>query len=349
MLSQGHVGSGLEVASRVRDCAGSDLISPVTVSDQRRSEAESITRATIRHAPRVVQPDAARRHRHRRCSADLVAGLAPSTRDRRLRRRSGTPAARSGDHRSIGARIPLATSAAAVRPDPSISSATRRITITSGPTSSDIPGLVVLHDAHLHHARAACLLRDTASRGLSRRVRVRTIREAPPAAGRAGGRRIRQPPHYAWPMTRLVVAPRQGRGRAYARARPNACATNRPGARVEPSGSGTATPVSAAEAAALGAATRARASASARTRFVFGCFGGLTPDKRLSQVLDAFAAHRDHMCRRRTCCSPEASRQHFDVRPRIDALRPARLLHSHRISRDRRRADGCVAACGRRR
>ena len=41
------------------------------------------------------------------------------------------------------------------------------------------PGLTVLHDAHLHHARAAALLRTTARRRLPGRVRLRITR--PPA------------------------------------------------------------------------------------------------------------------------------------------------------------------------
>ena len=67
----------------------------------------------------------------------------------------------------------------------SISSATRAATISRGPISSSIPGLVVLHDAHLHHARAASLLDRRRTDGLRRRARL----QPPGAAARTGRHR----------------------------------------------------------------------------------------------------------------------------------------------------------------
>ena len=67
------------------------------------------------------------------------------------------------------------------------------------------PGLVVLHDAHLHHARAACLLR-TLRAGDYRAEFAWNHPQAPPAAAELAVAGFDSHLHYAWPMTRLVVA-----------------------------------------------------------------------------------------------------------------------------------------------
>ena len=45
----------------------------------------------------------------------------------------------------------------------------------------------------------------------------------------------------------------------------------------------------------------------------FGCFGGLTPEKRLPQILDAFPRRFVPTCQRRACCSPVRSAEHYDL------------------------------------
>jgi glycosyltransferase involved in cell wall biosynthesis len=178
------------------------------------------------------------------------------------------------------------------------------------------PGLVVLHDAHLHHARAACLLRTLRSDDY-RTEFAWNHPQAPPAAAELAVAGFNSHLHYAWPMTRLVVA----RARAVVVHSPGAAERLRdesPSAAIRTVRLGHGMPVSAAEAPALGAATRARLGIS-EDAFVFGCFGGLTPDKRLSQVLDAFAAIRPHVPSAHLLLAGSVPAA-FDVRPRIDAL-----------------------------
>ena len=52
---------------------------------------------------------------------------------------------------------------------------------------------------------------------------------------------------------------------------------------------------------------------------MFGCFGGLTPEKRVPQILAAFAATLASR-RRRGCCSPASRAGHYDLRGEIRRL-----------------------------
>ena len=86
------------------------------------------------------------------------------------------------------------------------------------------PGLTVLHDAHLHHARAAALLRTFRAAGLPHGVRVESPRRQP-GPGRAGGRGLRQSPLLC------LADDAPGRARLEARGRPRRGARRPPARR----------------------------------------------------------------------------------------------------------------------
>jgi glycosyltransferase involved in cell wall biosynthesis len=149
------------------------------------------------------------------------------------------------------------------------------------------PGLAVLHDAHLHHARAAALLRTRRPGD----YRVEFAWNHP--AARADLAEVAVAGfdnhlYYAWPMTRLVV---EASRLTVVHAPSLAAGLNEelPHARVEAVRLGHGEPVSDAQARA--ARTRMRQARGIQDdAIVFGVFGGLTPEKRIPQVLDALAA-----------------------------------------------------------
>ena len=149
------------------------------------------------------------------------------------------------------------------------------------------PGLAVLHDAHLHHARAAALLRT--KRADDYRAEFAANHPGvPPDLAELAVAGFDSHLYYSWPMTRLVVeASRLTAVHAPPIARqlqeelPHAAVTTVRLAHGEP----------------LGEDRIRRARSQVRATYgisddavVFGVFGGLTPEKRLPQVLDAIAA-----------------------------------------------------------
>jgi glycosyltransferase involved in cell wall biosynthesis len=151
------------------------------------------------------------------------------------------------------------------------------------------PGLTVLHDAHLHHARAAALLRTRRADDYRAELAA-SHPDAGPDLAELAIRGFDSYLHYAWPMTRLVV-----------RASKLVAVHSAPvAARLREE-----SPEAAIEAIHLGHGTRLSASqvdtlrTEARRRYgipqdaiVFGVYGGLTPDKRLPHILEAFADTR---------------------------------------------------------
>jgi glycosyltransferase involved in cell wall biosynthesis len=149
------------------------------------------------------------------------------------------------------------------------------------------PGLTVLHDAHLHHARAAALLRTRRAADYRAEFAWNHPAAAPDLAELAVAG-FDNHLYYAWPMTRLVV---EASRLAVVHAPPLAAALNEelPHARVESIHLGHGEPVS--EARARAARTKVRAArAIPEEALLFGVFGGLTPEKRIPQVLEALAA-----------------------------------------------------------
>lgn len=148
------------------------------------------------------------------------------------------------------------------------------------------PGLAVLHDAHLHHARAAALLRSGRPDDY-RREFAANHPDAPLDAAELAVRGYDSILYYLWPMTRLVLTA----------SRLSAVHSAEIAAELRAD-----LPEAAIEVIRLGHGVLVtterenRAKVEIRARFglapdtlLFGCFGGVTPDKRITQVLNAFA------------------------------------------------------------
>ncbi len=151
------------------------------------------------------------------------------------------------------------------------------------------PGLVVLHDTRLHHARAAFLLRDRRAADYRAEFAWNHPDVSPDLAELAvAGLDSRL--YYDWPMVRaLVEASRltivHGEG-ARAELLTQLAPGTSPVAAIR-LGHGTAiTPERERAARRLVRATHGLAEDAV----VFGCFGGLTPEKRIPQILAAFRA-----------------------------------------------------------
>ena len=149
------------------------------------------------------------------------------------------------------------------------------------------PGLAVLHDVRLHHARAAALLR----RGRLQDYRAEVVANHPgldPGLAEMAVAGFDTPLYYHWPMTRLIAQTSRVTA-VHTAAAASALAAEVPEATIRrvPLGHGEALDPEARQSAR--ARARARWGIPAGT-FVFGCFGGLTAEKRIPQILKAFAA-----------------------------------------------------------
>ena len=178
------------------------------------------------------------------------------------------------------------------------------------------PGLAVLHDAHLHHARAAALLRSGRN-GDYRAEFQWNHPDADPDLAELAIAGFDTHLYYLWPMTRLVAA----RSRAVAVHAPSLVdrlSAEAPDAHVAS--------IRLGHGIAVGADARARARAAVRQRLrvaddvvLFGCFGGLSPDKRIRQILDAFADTRRHAAAAHLLLAGAAP-EHYDPFADIDRL-----------------------------
>ena len=154
------------------------------------------------------------------------------------------------------------------------------------------PGLVVLHDAHLHNARAWTLLRR------QRRTDYRdeltfNHPSLDPAAASLATSGFAGPLYYCWPMLRTVVATARTVA-VHGAAVGGSLAAEYPGAAVESLRMGVIDPRTPESArAASRAAIRGR-HRLADDAFVCAAFGGVTPEKRIEQVLHAVAGARGH-------------------------------------------------------
>ena len=176
------------------------------------------------------------------------------------------------------------------------------------------PGLTVLHDAHLHHARAAQLLRVT--RAADYRAEFAANHPAaPPAMAELAVAGFDNYLYYQWPMRRLVV---NGSRTTAVHAAPLAeeLRAESPGAHVEHIRMAHGEPVPAERAARLRAFIRRRLGL-ADEQILFGVFGVLTPEKRLPQVLDAFAEVRGYVPGARLLLAGAAA-SHYDVEADIE-------------------------------
>jgi glycosyltransferase involved in cell wall biosynthesis len=162
------------------------------------------------------------------------------------------------------------------------------------------PGLVVLHDTRLHHARAALLLREK-RRDEYRRELARNEPALDPDAAELAVAGFDSRLYYEWPMvrglverSRLVAVHGDATRRELVEALsiPNSTTPNSQSAYAERIVSirlGHGQFVGAAQAAAARATIRGRYGIP-EDAIVFGVFGGLTPEKRIAQVVAAFRA-----------------------------------------------------------
>jgi glycosyltransferase involved in cell wall biosynthesis len=165
------------------------------------------------------------------------------------------------------------------------------------------PGLVVLHDTRLHHARAALLLREKRRDDYRRELAWNEPGVNPDVAELAiAGFDSRL--YYEWPMVRALVersrlvavhgeAARRELVERLSEGRGPRTEDRGPAsdldARIVSIGLGHGQLVSAEREAAARATIRARYGI-APDAVVFGVFGGLTPEKRIPQIVAAFRA-----------------------------------------------------------
>ncbi len=176
------------------------------------------------------------------------------------------------------------------------------------------PGLTVLHDAHLHHARAAALLRTLRADD----YRAEFASNHPEANADIAELAVAGfDTHllYDWPMTRLVA--RASRLVAvHSPVLADQLIASIPDARVTAIHLGHGVPLSTADVSAAGLRARERHGISADA-VVFGCYGGLSPDKRLPQILAAFAATRPYVPAAHLLLAG-AVPEHYDLRDDIE-------------------------------
>ena len=172
------------------------------------------------------------------------------------------------------------------------------------------PGLLVLHDGQLHHSRAAALMRQRRSadyRAEFAACQPGTSVDAAELAIAGFDSHL----YYYWPFTRLVVEASTVTA-VHTRALRDDLAAESPQARVEY--------LHLAHGVLVDEEDAARRRTRARSQYgipgdavVFGCFGGLTPEKRLPQILDAFKAIRPDLPRSVLLLGGEAP-AHYDLR-----------------------------------
>jgi glycosyltransferase involved in cell wall biosynthesis len=149
------------------------------------------------------------------------------------------------------------------------------------------PGLTVLHDRHVHHARAASLLQS----GRVDDYRVEFARDQPnvsPDLAELAIAGFDTHLYYSWPMTRLIAQASRVVA-VHGELLADDLRADVPEARVEPVRLGHGIALSDEDARLARDDVRRRLGVPADA-ILFGCFGALTPDKRIPQVLGAFAA-----------------------------------------------------------
>ena len=175
------------------------------------------------------------------------------------------------------------------------------------------PGLLVLHDGQLHHSRAAALMRQRRSddyRAEFAACQPDTSVDAAELAIAGFDSHL----YYYWPFTRLVVAASRMTA-VHTPALRDDLASESPEAHVEYLHLAHGSLVGEEAAGARRARVRSQYGIPADAT-VFGCFGGLTPDKRLPQILEAFGAIRHSLARPVLLLGGEAP-SHYDLRDDI--------------------------------
>jgi glycosyltransferase involved in cell wall biosynthesis len=181
------------------------------------------------------------------------------------------------------------------------------------------PGLVVLHDTHLHHARAAALLRtnrpDDYRAEFAANHRADHVDQAELAI-----RGFDTHLYYHWPMRRLLIE--RSRLTAVHSCRiAQELRDESPSAAIEGIRLGHGVTIDRAAASAASARVRQK-YAIPSDAIVFGVFGGLSPDKRLPQILAAVSALRGEIPNVRLLLAG-AVPSHYDLRGDLERWRLA--------------------------
>lgn len=175
------------------------------------------------------------------------------------------------------------------------------------------PGVVVLHDGHLHHARAWSLLR----RGRQADYRAELAfnhPELPADAAEVGLSGFAGPVYYHWPMLRAVVESARMTVVHNPRLAAELAGAHAP-ARVEAVPMGVAEPLATEERIA---AARRRCGAGPESVLV-SAFGAITPEKRIEPLLRACAVARRYCPDLRLALVGQAM-PHFDARRLAEQL-----------------------------
>lgn len=149
------------------------------------------------------------------------------------------------------------------------------------------PGLAVLHDAHLQHARAAALLRARRETEYRREFEANHP-SASPGMAELAVKGFDSHLYYQWPMTTLAVQ-RSRMTAVHSRLSAAELHETSPTAAVETVRLGHGERLSPEQAVVRRARGR-RTHGIPNDAVLFGVFGALTPEKRVPQVLRAFAA-----------------------------------------------------------
>ena len=198
-----------------------------------------------------------------------------------------------------------------------------------------------MHDAHLHHARAAALLR--AGRADDYRQEFTAAHpEATVDLAELAVAGFDTHLYYSWPMTRLVAASSRLTV-VHTPLLADALRADAPGAAIEAIHLGHGRRLGAGEAARASARVRDRHAIPPRA-LLFGVFGGLTPEKRVPQVLEAFGSLLSHAPDARLVLAGAPAR-HYDVHAHIARLGIAANVTVAGYIDDDRLFDEYVAAC----
>ena len=210
------------------------------------------------------------------------------------------------------------------------------------------PGLVVLHETHLHHARAAFLLREKRVADYRAEFQWNHPDLSPDAAELAIAGFDSQL-YYEWPMVRaLVEASRlvavHGEG-ARVELLTHLAHEARGARREAREDTGNVVSIRLGHGRLVPAPEEAEARKTVRAihgipedAVLFGVFGGLTPEKRLPQILAAFRATLPHAPGAHLLLAG-APAAHYDI---VDGDRHPWTSgpgHAHRLSRHRREPD----------
>ena len=203
------------------------------------------------------------------------------------------------------------------------------------------PGLTVLHDAHLHHARAAALLRTKRADDYRAEFAANHPGVAPNLAELAVAG-FDNHLYYSWPMTRLVV---EASRLTAVHAPPIARQLNE----ELPHAAVTAIRLAHGEPLGEDRIRRARSQVRAKHRIsddavVFGVCGGLTPEKRVPQILDALTAVLPYAPSAHLLLAGAAAR-HYDVAADVRERRlESRVTMTGYLDMEAELTD-CIAAC----